>query len=174
MYEEVVTDADGCELDEDGEEPGVGLAARVGEDGRPEQVREALVEAVAREEQIPLQEINQGVQGDRRSRGIRGRVLLGRHHTRYLVRERRFVLIDDGLVSHLRQIQMRYVQVEYLDIELPPLADILEGPRHLPLHHFVICREEHVEELDREDREGLVNYHQLLQGLRTQLLLLQA
>ena len=86
-------------------------------------------------------------------------MLLGHHHARYLVRERSFVLIDDSLVSHLRQIQMRYVQVEYLDIELPPLADILEGPRHLPLHDFVICREEHVEELDREDREGLVNYH---------------
>ena len=68
---------------------------------------------------------------------------------------------------------MRYVQVEYLDIKLPTLTDILEGPRHLPLHDFVICREEHVEELDREDREGLVNYHQLLQGLRTQLVLLQ-
>jgi hypothetical protein len=68
---------------------------------------------------------------------------------------------------------MRYVQVEYLDIELPPLTDNLEGARHLPLHHFVICREEHVEELDREDREGLVYYHQLLQGLRTQLVLLQ-
>ena len=104
VYEEVFTDAYGCELDEDGEEPGVGLAARVGEDGRPEQVREALVEAVAREEQVPLQEIDQSVQGNRRGRGIRGRVLLSRHHTRYLVRKRRFVLIDDSFVSHLRQI----------------------------------------------------------------------
>ena len=104
VYEEVVTDAYGCEFDEDGEEPGVGLAARVGEDGRPEQVREALVEAVAREEQVPLQEIDQSVQRNRRGRGIRGRVLLSRHHTRYLVRKRRFVLIDDSFVSHLRQI----------------------------------------------------------------------
>ena len=89
-------------------------------------------------------------------------MLLGRHHAGYLVREGRFVLIDDSFVSHVRQIQMRYVQVEYLDIELPPLADILKGPRHLLLHNFVIGREEHVEELYREDREGLVNYHQLL------------
>jgi hypothetical protein len=68
---------------------------------------------------------------------------------------------------------MRNVQVEYLDIELPTLAGIPEGPRHLILHHFVIGREEHVEELDCEDREGLMNYHQFLQGLRTQLVLLQ-
>ena len=139
VYEDVITDADGRELDEHGEEPDVGEAARVGEDGRPEEVREALVEAVAREEQVVLQEVYQHVEGDRGGGSLRGLlVLLRGDHASYLVGESCFILIDDSLVSHLGQIQMRNVQVEYLDIELPTLAGIPEGPRHLLLHHFVI------------------------------------
>ena len=65
MHEHVITYADGRELDQHREEPDVGLAARVGEYGCPEEVREALVEAVAGEEQVVLQEVYQHVQRDR-------------------------------------------------------------------------------------------------------------
>ena len=148
MHEHVITDADGCELDEHRYEPYVGLAARVGEYGSPKEVREALVEAVAGEQQVALEEVDERVQGHRGGRRFCRQVLLGDHHVGYLVRESRLILIDDSLISHLRQIKMRNVQVEYLDIEVPTLGGLLEGPFHLPLHHFVIRGEEHVEELD--------------------------
>ena len=58
---------------------------------------------------------------------------------------------------------MRHIKVEYLDIELQTLR---ESAVKLPFHQLVVGGEQKVEELKGEDREDLMDYHQLLQGKR--------
>jgi hypothetical protein len=90
-----------------------------------------------------------------------------------LISKGSFVLIDDLLIRYLRHIKLLYVQVEYLDIEYPIATYVVfpTAKRWITIvvffeHDFVIGREKEVQELNTENGQCLMYYHQLLHCLR--------
>ena len=164
-----ITNAHRPEFNQHTDQPQVRGAAGIRYYQGPQKITEAGVETATGEQQVPLEEVYQVVQGE-------GTVATSLLLVCQFVGEGRFVLIYHLLVLYQGDIQLSDVQVEYLDIEDPTRVFPCvfgEYPLSLFVHDLIIRGQHKVQELYCENRQGLMNNHQLLHGLWGQLILLQ-